>query len=581
MRGVSKALILATGHAVGTADDLDWAALARTGQPIVVYMGLAAIAEIAAALIARRPAPATPAAVIASATTPTSGSWSPTSAASPAAVARRRHPAAGADRHRRDRRAARGAAGARPRRGAGVTARALIVGAARSGSGKTSVSIGLMRALRRRGLAVRGAKSGPDYIDPGFHAAATGAPGVNLDSWAMPPELLDRLAAEQADGADVLVIESAMGLFDGIAAAPGRSGAAADLARRYGIPVLLVLDVSGQSQTAAAIARGFAGHDPAVRIAGRDPEPGRERAARAAGARGDRRRSACRWSARCTRDPDMALPERHLGLVQAARARGARGLHRAAGRRDGSGRSTSTRSSALAAPARRRAGRRRRPRCRRPASASPSPRTPPSASSIRTSRGTGGRAGAELRAVLAAGRRGAGPSAATPAGCPAAIPSCTPAGSPPRRGFRDGLRRFAADRPVHGECGGFMVLGRGARGRRRRHAPDARAARSRHQLRAARRMNLGYRQARLLADAPIGRAGQSVRGHEFHYSRLVEPGRDAPLAELFDGQGKPLGPSGARRGRVTGTFFHAIAAELMASAASSRSSASAPATPST
>ena len=89
-----------------------------------------------------------------------------------------------------------------------------------------------MRALGRRGLAVRGAKSGPDYIDPGFHAAATGAPGVNLDSWAMAPGLLDRLAAEQAAGADVLVIESAMGLFDGIAGGGraerrgGRPGAA-------------------------------------------------------------------------------------------------------------------------------------------------------------------------------------------------------------------------------------------------------------------------------------------------------------------------------------------------------------------
>ena len=94
-----------------------------------------------------------------------------------------------------------------------MTARALIIGAPRSGSGKTSLTIGLLRALGRRGLRVRGAKSGPDYIDPGFHAAATGRPGVNLDSWAMAPPLLDGLAAEAAADAELVVIESAMGLF--------------------------------------------------------------------------------------------------------------------------------------------------------------------------------------------------------------------------------------------------------------------------------------------------------------------------------------------------------------------------------
>lgn len=196
-----------------------------------------------------------------------------------------------------------------------MTARTLIVGAARSGSGKTSVSVGLMRALRRRGLAVRGAKSGPDYIDPAFHAAATGAPGVNLDSWAMPPALLDRLAQAQA-AADVLVIESAMGLFDGIVSEAGRSGAAADLARRYGLPVLLVLDVSGQSQTAAAIARGFALHDPGVRIGGIVLN-------QVASARHE---GMCRAAIEAIglpvvgavpRNPAMRLPERHLGLVQA------------------------------------------------------------------------------------------------------------------------------------------------------------------------------------------------------------------------------------------------------------------------
>src|SRR5262245_56613788 len=146
-----------------------------------------------------------------------------------------------------------------------MTARAIIVGAPRSGSGKTSITIGLMRALKRRGIKVRGAKSGPDYIDPGFHTAATGKDGVNLDSWAMPPGLLAALVAEQADGAEAVLIESAMGLFDGIPSEPGRSGSAADLAGRFGLPVLLVLDVSGQSQTAAAIAKGFASYDPAVR----------------------------------------------------------------------------------------------------------------------------------------------------------------------------------------------------------------------------------------------------------------------------------------------------------------------------
>ncbi|TGT02596.1 cobyrinic acid a,c-diamide synthase, partial [Mesorhizobium sp. M8A.F.Ca.ET.213.01.1.1] len=90
-----------------------------------------------------------------------------------------------------------------------MTARAIIIGAPRSGSGKTSVTIGILRALARRGLKVRGAKSGPDYIDPGFHTAATGLSGVNLDSWAMPPSLLNALARQAADDADFVVLESA------------------------------------------------------------------------------------------------------------------------------------------------------------------------------------------------------------------------------------------------------------------------------------------------------------------------------------------------------------------------------------
>src|SRR5215831_8983762 len=103
-----------------------------------------------------------------------------------------------------------------PRSASDMTARGLIVAAPRSGSGKTTVTLALLAALRRRGIGVRAAKAGPDYIDSAFHAAATSAKSCNLDSWAMPPSLLDALAAEAASSAEILVIEGVMGLFDGI-----------------------------------------------------------------------------------------------------------------------------------------------------------------------------------------------------------------------------------------------------------------------------------------------------------------------------------------------------------------------------
>ncbi|MBV8915500.1 MAG: cobyrinic acid a,c-diamide synthase, partial [Acetobacteraceae bacterium] len=112
-------------------------------------------------------------------------------------------------------------------------ARGLIVGAPRSGAGKTTVTLALTAALRRAGVAVRLAKSGPDYIDPAFHEAASGAPCANLDAWAMAPAQLDRILADTGFGADLVLIESAMGLFDGVDGPPGRTGAAADLAARW------------------------------------------------------------------------------------------------------------------------------------------------------------------------------------------------------------------------------------------------------------------------------------------------------------------------------------------------------------
>ena len=132
----------------------------------------------------------------------------------------------------------------------------LLIAAPRSGSGKTTIVLGLQRALARRGLRVRGMKCGPDYIDPAFHAAATGAPSFNLDSFAMGAPLLEALASEAARDAELVIAEGSMGLFDGIRQEIGRTGASADIAALFGWPVILVLDVSGHAQSAAAVALG-------------------------------------------------------------------------------------------------------------------------------------------------------------------------------------------------------------------------------------------------------------------------------------------------------------------------------------
>lgn len=435
-----------------------------------------------------------------------------------------------------------------------MTGRGFIVGAARSGSGKTSVAIGLMRAFRRRGIAVAGAKSGPDYIDPAFHAAATGRPSVNLDSWAMPPRLLDRLMDVQAEAADLLVVESAMGLFDGVRRDEGRHGSAADLARRYGLPVLLVLDISGQSQTAAAIAHGFASFDPRVRISGivlnQVASERHEVQARAAiEERGLPVVGAIR------RNSDMALPERHLGLVQAREHASLESfIDRLADVMQGSLDLDAVLAEA-AVPA---AG------------------------------------GGDTRAMIAPpGQRiaiaddaafaflyphvarhwreeGAELVPFSPLADQGPDPTCDvcwlPGGYPELHAgllagaarFRRNLTEFARTRPVHGECGGYMALGEAL------EDGDGVTHRMVGLLGhvtsfAKRRMNLGYREARLRGDCALGRARDAVRGHEFHYSRVIDPGGDEPLATLEDAVGNDLGLSGSRRGHVTGAFFHAIA----------------------
>ena len=435
-----------------------------------------------------------------------------------------------------------------------VTARALLIAAPRSGSGKTLVTLGTLAALLRRGMAVRAAKSGPDYIDPAFHAAAARADSLNLDTWAMPPALLDGLMRTATEGAELLVIEGAMGLFDGIAGVPGRSGSAADLARRYGLPVVLVLDVSGQSQTAAAVVRGLTAHDPGVAVA-----------AVVLNRVGSERHRAAVADAiaplgipvvgAIPRDPTLSLPERHLGLVQASEhadlGRQLERLAQSVARNldlDG--------LIACATPL-------------PPVVAEARPWLPPPGQRIALAFD---QAFSFVYAHVVDGWRQMGAEIVRfspladqppPKDCdccwlPGGYPELHAAALAAAHRFRDGLARFAATRAVHGECGGYIVLGQSLEGTDGTvHAMTGLLG---HATSFAKpQLHLGYREAVLRVDSPIGPAGATVRGHEFHYVRLLSAGPDDPLVSLSDGAGRPLGAAGGRRGNVTGTFFHAIA----------------------
>jgi cobyrinic acid a,c-diamide synthase len=433
-----------------------------------------------------------------------------------------------------------------------VHAPGLVIAATQSSSGKTLVTLGLIRAFAKRGRAVASFKVGPDYIDPAFHLAAGAARCPNLDSWAMQLPTLARLAEGAAKGVDLVIGEGVMGLFDG---GPEGRGSTADVASLLGLPVVLVADAKGMGQSVAALAAGFAEFRDDVEVAGvicnRTGGPRHDQLlAEALDARLPGRRLGS-----LPLDARLELPSRHLGLVQ-ARERDLEPLieqasHLVEAHLD------LDRLQALAAP------------MALAAFGPPGPIVPPPGQRIALAEDD---AFAFVYAAVVEGWRRAGASIhpfsplADDAPDPAADAVILPGGYPELHAgrlaaaqrFRTGVRA-AAERgaAVYGECGGFMVLGEALVDAEGTAHPMLGLLPSATSF-AERRLHLGYRRLRLRGRGFLGEPGALYRGHEFHYARLIRPGDAPALFDAADAGGRPLGPAGAQLGSVAGSFMHLI-----------------------
>ncbi|MEM9277657.1 MAG: cobyrinate a,c-diamide synthase [Pseudomonadota bacterium] len=419
-----------------------------------------------------------------------------------------------------------------------------LIAAPSSGSGKTVITLGLLRAFRNKGLKVVSAKAGPDYIDPAFHKAATGEECVNLDPWAMNASNLGSLSQNFFAEADIALVEGMMGLFDG--AADG-SGSAADLAVSLGLPVVLVVDASRMSFSVSALVRGFRDHRPDLNLAGvilnRVGSSRHEIMLRKALADLD----VTVFGAVPKLD-DLELPSRHLGLVQASEHDGLEifithaadhiAAHCDLETLGNLGWEVEASEAVYELP----------PLGQRIAIAQDEAFAfcyPHILSAWRNS-------GAEL-SFFSPLHDQAPEDGVDAVYLPGGYPELHADRIANASGFIGGLTT-ARDWGVaiYGECGGYMVLGEGlvdAEGQRHSMAGLLKLETSFEK----RKLHLGYR--RLKADNfPLGEA---FTAHEFHYtSATKEEGQ--PLFEAQDALGNALGNVGLREGSVMGSYMHVI-----------------------
>jgi cobyrinic acid a,c-diamide synthase len=417
------------------------------------------------------------------------------------------------------------------------------------------VTAGLLRHFRRGGLRVAAAKAGPDFIDASFHAAAAGRSCINLDVWAMRPALLASLVGELEAGADIVACEGVMGLFDGTGP-DGETASTAELAQLTGWPVVLVVNARGQGASVAALLRGFFAHQPSLKLAGvifNRVSGERHRAVLANAVARHLPHLTCLGM--LSEDSGLTLPSRHLGLVPAGEFADAERVIDRCAAQIGANCDIDrlldlARHSALATGAE-------------------VSRIPPLSQRIAIARDE---AFCFVYPTLLDGWRRQGaeflffsplkdeppPASADSVYLPGGYPELWPERVASADMFIAGLRcAAAAGKPVYGECGGYMVLGKALVDSVDRSYPMAGLLPLVTSF-AGRRLHLGYRSATLLADTPLGAAGAGFRGHEFHYAMVVmEDGANRLLAAT-DAAGTVLGGSGLRHGSVFGSFIHLI-----------------------
>ncbi len=443
----------------------------------------------------------------------------------------------------------------------------LVIAAPASGSGKTTVACGLMAAMRARGLVVSGHKVGPDYIDPGYHALATNRPARNLDPFLCGEALIAPLFLHGADGAQLAVVEGVMGLFDGVdpATAPPRAdpdfGSTAHVARLLAAPVVLVVDAARAGRSVAAVVAGFAGFDPKTPVSGvilnRVASPRHERLLRDALAS-----SGMPVYGAIARTDPIATPSRHLGLVPAAE-REAVAVQAIASM--GALITASCDLDGLLALARRAPALAAAPW--NPAPPDPVPRDPgvarPAAPRahdprpvIALAKGPAFTFGYTEQAELlaAAGSLIAPFDPLQDEDLPertnglilgGGFPEVHAAALSANERLRERVAALARRGvPIAAECAGLLYLARTLDGQPMCGVLDVQAT-------MTEKLTLGYRTAVAMTDSPLARAGDEVRGHEFHRTAAVPAHGEQPAWRLAQGK-----PEGHVVGKVTASYLH-------------------------